>query len=111
MRRSISAFLFVGLIFPGVAYAGQQIGTVIDLRVRASDGLQYVSLSGTHTNMPACAGNTYWMIKDENSTAGKAQLAMLMTAITTGRQVLINGAGTCTRWVDGEDINEVKLYP
>ncbi|WP_102796411.1 hypothetical protein [Bowmanella denitrificans] len=60
--------------------------------------------------LAGCAVNThYWVIKDENSTAGKSQFSMLMAAYAAGKTVRIIGNNTCTRWADGEDILEVYL--
>lgn len=49
------------------------------------------------------------MIKDEKSLTGKQQLAVLMQAQATGQQVAISGGNTCSRWSDGEDINELSI--
>jgi hypothetical protein len=49
------------------------------------------------------------MIANENSEAGKRQFAMLLTAYANRSVVQLKGMGTCTRWPDGEDINEVLL--
>jgi hypothetical protein len=72
--------------------------------VRSSDGVNVINLSGTLSGRPACAKYDYWFIKDENSTAGKKQLALLMMAQAAGHVVTIEGSGACTRWGDGEDI-------
>lgn len=92
------------------ARAGTQTGTVTSLEVRASDGLIAVYLSGTASGRPACAvTQPYWIVKDENSTSGKQQLAQLMLARATGQTVTINGMNTCVRWSDGEDINLIIM--
>jgi hypothetical protein len=49
------------------------------------------------------------MIKDERSDAGKAQFAMLLSAQLSGNSVTVDGAGVCSRWGDGEDIEHVML--
>jgi hypothetical protein len=100
--------LFVS-IFSSVCFAGTQTGTVKQLHKRASDGLIYFFLSGTPTGSPSCASNPYWMIRDENSNTGKQQLALLLSAKATGGVVTIYGAGTCNRWGDGEDVNDIVL--
>ena len=92
------------------AYAGDQVGKVTKISVRQSDGLHYFYMSGSTRNRPACAdGFDYWMIKDENSVAGKSQLSMLLTAYVSGKTVTVIGGGTCTRWHDGEDVNVIYL--
>jgi len=92
------------------AIAGSQTGQVTDIYTRASDGLVYVELSGVHANRPDCAAqHSYWMIRDEKSLTGKQQLALLMQAQATGQQVTISGFNTCGRWIDGEDIDGIRL--
>jgi hypothetical protein len=93
----------------GVAHAGYVTGTVTNLVVRAYDGMIYVVVTGTPVGKPACATHNYWMIMNENSTSGKQQLAVLMTAKALGQTVTIWGNGTCTRYTDGEDIAAVEV--
>jgi hypothetical protein len=94
---------------PTAAIAGTVTGRISMLTTRASDGLQIVTIQGTLSGRPSCARYDYFMIRDEKSDAGKAQYAMLMAAYLSGKNVRIDGSGTCTRWGDGEDI-EAVLY-
>jgi hypothetical protein len=87
------------------ALAGSQTGKIAQLYIRASDGLVYFNLSGPVSGRPACASNSYWMIKDENSAAGKRQTALLLTARATDQVITVYGSSTCTRWGDGEDVD------
>jgi hypothetical protein len=91
--------------------AGQQTGMADTLYARASDGLHLVILkNGTEkTNSPSCATKDYWLIKDENSVAGKSQFSQLLAAKMAGKTVRIFGLNTCDRWGDGEDINVVII--
>ena len=67
-------------------------------------------MSGTAADRPSCAlGQTYWMIKDENTVVGKSQLSMLLTAYASGKTVGVTGSGTCKRWGDGEDVDTIQL--
>ena len=100
-------FMVLLCLISGASYAGTQSGFVARLEVRAVDGLIFFSLSGAKTGSPACATRRYWMIKDENSNAGKQQYSMLLTAYTSGKPVMVAGMGTCTRWGDGEDVGSV----
>lgn len=98
------------LIISFNSYSGSQTGTVNYVIVRASDGLVYFTLKeGTLNNRPACATIGYWMIKDENSTAGKQQYSMILTAHASGKTVNITGMNTCKRWGDGEDVNSIQI--
>ncbi|HEY0924143.1 hypothetical protein [Rheinheimera pacifica] len=92
------------------ANAGSQVGKVGYLLVRASDGLVYFTIEGAaKIDSPACAKNTYWMIRDENSEVGKKQYAMLLAAQASGRELTVRGMNTCNRWSDGEDLDWLQL--
>lgn len=90
------------------AMGSSATGKISTLRTRATDGLQIVTIQGTHTGSPACATYDYFMIRDEKSDAGKAQFAMLMAAFLSDKAVTIDGSGSCQRWGDGEDIAAVS---
>jgi hypothetical protein len=91
-------------------FAGEQTGTVKDVRVRATDGLHWFYVEGVETNKPECSSEAgRWMIKDENSTAGKSQMSILLTAFASGAQVKVYGTGTCDRWSSGEDVNSIHI--
>lgn len=109
--RTAAAVLFVLSLLPSMAFASRVTGTIKDLYVRATDGVQYVVVNGTPSQRPSCAANTaYYMIRDETTDAGKAQLAMLMSAYMAGKPVWVEGTDTCTRWGDGEDIHNVAFH-
>lgn len=102
-----TALLAFAAIAP--AHAGSQVGKIKSLTIRASDGLVYFVLDGQLNERPACALGSYWMIRAEDSPAGKRQLATLLTARAMGQPVTVIGFNTCTRWADGEDVNELYL--
>jgi hypothetical protein len=107
-RLWVALALAIGLAGP--AHANSSEGKIKSLVVRASDGLQYVVIESAVSGRAACAANTtYYMITDEHSDAGKAQLAILLSAYMGGKSVYVEGTGTCTRWTDGEDILQVIL--
>ncbi|MEL4391894.1 hypothetical protein [Shewanella algae] len=92
-------------------FAGEQSGKVETLYARASDNLHLVTLykGNAKSNSPACATSNYWLIKDENSAAGKSQFSQLLSAKMAGKTVFIKGTNTCSRWGDGEDINTIVI--
>ncbi|MFC7420824.1 hypothetical protein ACFQNF_13225 [Iodobacter arcticus] len=102
-------FAFLALSFSAVALAGTQKGLVTKLHKRSSDGLIYFDLIGPSDGKPACASYPYWMIKDENSNTGKQQLALLLVAKASGQLVSVVGNNTCSRWKDGEDVEDIML--
>ncbi|MEE4243956.1 MAG: hypothetical protein V2I33_01015, partial [Kangiellaceae bacterium] len=63
----------------------------------------------TATGKPACATTGYWMIKDENSPAGKTQISQIIAAKLAGKKIRVVGSNACTRWPDGEDINVLLI--
>lgn len=105
----LASAIFAFLV-PAPAMAGLVSGQVSRLVTRASDGLQIVEIAGPITGRPNCVRAwAYFMIRDEKSDAGKAQYAMLMSAYLSGAKVKVEGAGTCLRWGDGEDIETVEF--
>lgn len=106
IRRSI-IWAVVAAISASPAMAGTATGRVASLKTRA-DGLQMVVIQGPLSGRPSCAKYEYFMISDEKSDAGRAQFAMLMAAFLSGRTVTVDGAGSCQRWGDGEDVSTVS---
>lgn len=112
MRVLAAMMVSAPMCVPVPALASEADGRVLDLHVRSTDGLQYVVIDGATTSRPACATiRSYFMIKDEHSDAGKAQLAMLLSAKLSQHTVRVIGTGECTRWLDGEDIAEIMILP
>jgi len=114
MMRHTPKLIAVSLLLTAsLAQAGgAQSGLVSSIHVRAQDGLISFYMSGTASGRATCAANQpYWIIKDETSNTGKQQLAMLMAAKATGKTISVTGLGTCTRWSDGEDVNDIAINP
>jgi hypothetical protein len=109
MMRFISVFfLSLALLVCFPVWAGSQEGKITGLFIRASDGLVYFFMDGTSQGKPACAGLSYWIIRDENSNAGKQQLAALLVAKASGQTIVVSGANRCDRWSDGEDVDYIR---
>ncbi|WP_244946600.1 hypothetical protein [Gallaecimonas pentaromativorans] len=111
MKRFFMVFISSFILFSVSVLAGTQTGTVSQIIVRQSDGLHYFYISGPSSEKPGCASKSYWMIKDESSAAGKDQYALLMMAYSMRAKVRVDGLSTCTRWLDGEDVNTILLLP
>lgn len=110
MSKILVLTTFLLSAFSVNTFAGSQVGTVGYVIVRASDGLTFFTLAGAaKSDSPACATNSYWMIKDENSEVGKKQYAMVLAAQASGRELTVVGMNSCTRWLDGEDVNWMQL--
>ncbi|MFL7023521.1 hypothetical protein BCS58_04265 [Enterovibrio norvegicus] len=108
---NLKKLFLASLIFiPSLTYAGSQTGKVGYIVVRASDGLVYFTVRGeAAAGQPACATNTYWMIRDENSNSGKQQYSMILSAHASGKVVNVVGMDSCIRWGDGEDVNYIQI--
>lgn len=106
---ALQFILPLALALAPAAHAGTQEGKIDSIAARTSDGLLIIELTGAASQKPQCATHSYWMIKNENSTIGKQQLALLMAAQFSGKTVAIVGTGDCTRWRDGEDIEYVVV--
>ena len=107
--KTTFASLAIAALVPAATWAGTVEGTIGSLSQRASDGLIVVYISGTNSGRPTCAYQQYWLVKDENSSVGKGQYAMLLAAKLAGKSVRLVGSNTCTRWSDGEDINYIEI--
>ncbi len=108
MRKAICIVITLAglLVLPRASMAGEVTGQVSQIITRI-DGLHYFYITGAASSKPGCATSSYWMIKDENSVAGKSQFSQILTAYATGRTVKIVGNNSCTRWSDGEDVSAV----
>lgn len=111
MKKTVTASLCLvsalGLALASPADAGTAAGKVKELHVRASDGLIVVILNSPRYGKPSCATQDYFIVRDGNSHTGEAQFAMLTAAFLNGTTVFITGSNACTRWLDGEDIEDV----
>jgi len=110
ITKAIKLLLLVYAALCVPAFAGSQTGQVSKVVIRASDGLVYFFMDGPSTARPACVSNMlYWMIRDENSTAGKRQLAALLAARASGQVITVRGSDTCNRWYNGEDVDSIEM--
>lgn len=66
-------------------------------------------MSGTPTGRPTCASSVFWMISNETTDTGKKLYALLLSAKLTDREILVVGKNTCTRWSNGEDVDEIRI--
>ena len=101
VRRVLALLLLTGSL---CADAGEASGPVSKVIVRQSDGITYFYVNGPATGKPACANHAYWIIQDENSSAGRSILTLVLSAQASGQRVTVHGNNTCTRWHDGEDV-------
>lgn len=97
------ALLSILLGLSDVVMAGSSAGTPTN--VGAVDGV-VVFTAGTKSGGPTCAVVTQEWAADTTTPTGKAIYALLLTAISSGRNVAVQGAGpgqdNCSAWPDRE---------
>lgn len=108
-------FGFIALIIVSVSCFGagtvpsEQTGLIKSIQA-LNDGRTIIFMVETRADKPSCAAFPYWFIANENSTAGKTQVSILLAAHAAKRSVKIVGTGQCSRWSDGEDISSVEIF-
>lgn len=91
--------------------AGQQVGNVKSVVMNKSygSGVIAVGLTGTPTGKPACATDTsrWVLVMTDSNPLNSSVVSLVLTALSTGRPVMISGTGACTVIPDVEDIDAV----
>ncbi len=96
-------------------FAGNQTGTVQIIQTgqgyTSQNVYALVTLTNTHHGQPACAnaGDQRWALNPATEW-GKAMLAVLLTAQSTGKTVEAFGTNTCSvMGTDHEDISYLRI--
>lgn len=96
------------------ALAGEAQGTIYF--VQAGHGYTpenvffLVQVDGTRTNSPSCATDTRMAINPATN-AGKAMLAMLLSAKAAGQTVILYGTGNCQLMgTEFESVSFMRVY-
>ena len=112
VKAVISSLLFALGILPISVLAGDQSGSVLDIRVASLTNwnASHVMINGTWNSRPACATIGWWAF-DIDTPSGRAMLATLLTAKVTGKTVILWGAGTCTLNGVMETLLQVSIQP
>lgn len=92
-------------------FAGEGTGKVTFNAVGWESGTSHFIFlyTTTHSNKPAC--NTYferWVL-DMNRPASEVIYSFLLAAATSGKDVYIEGTGTCSLHADSETVNWVRF--
>ena len=72
-------------------------------------GAAFFHHDGSRTARPTCATQDRWVINLSTQT-GQAMYAAVLTAIASGRKIMVHGAGTCSVWGDTESITYVQVF-
>ena len=71
-----------------------------------ANGIVLIYTSGSRANVPACGGGQPARFAFDSTTpAGKSQLAGILTAFASGKQVVVVGNDTCSAYADSETVN------
>lgn len=90
--------------------AGTGSGKVVDVTVRAQDGLMVVRVE-RHESPPGCAVWYHTFGKKLDGQLSSALLAQLLTAQASGKTVRVAGTGACLPGTGTEEIVEINLGP
>jgi hypothetical protein len=86
--------------------AGYYSGAVVTVQAYGSNtNALFVNISGTvGQSPPSCATQNYRFVVSPATDAGKAQIAVILSALARGATVWIQGTGACDIWPDTESI-------
>lgn len=93
--------------FAGAAFAGNSSGTPAGV-LAAQNGIVIFS-AGTKAGGPVCASIPNDWAVNTTTPDGKAIYALLLTAISTGRNVAVTGTNNCDAWGDRETAAQLLL--
>jgi hypothetical protein len=106
IKSALSAF-GIFLIMAPLSHAGYTLpGKVSNVMFMGNGTVIFNLSSNSIGDKPPCA-YTYpnsWSI-ETNTSAGKARLAGLLTAYSTGADIKISGTGDCPYWGDREGVD------
>ena len=102
----------IAALYSSISIAGSASQGTLNTVHFMGNGVVLALTTGTRTGVPACANTqpTRFAL-DASTPAGKAQLAGLLTAYSSGKQVVIIGTGTCSSWGDTESIDYFYTSP
>ncbi|MGH8602101.1 MAG: hypothetical protein ACREXR_04790 [Gammaproteobacteria bacterium] len=94
-----NAFALSALLAWSGATAGNGSGKVVHLIAHAGDIVMF-KLDESHTGKPACSSNEWALSLSTHS--GRAMYALLLSAHSQGKRVVVQGADACSAWSDRE---------
>ncbi|MBB5986668.1 hypothetical protein [Sphingobium lignivorans] len=66
------------------------------------------SQNGTRTAQPSCSTLNRWAV-DTSTDAGKAMVAIILSAYSMRKKVVIQGTGDCSTWFDSEAVDYLYI--
>jgi len=83
------------------AISGSSTGAITVLMVNQADRVLFSA--GPHQSKPACSTQADEWATSSATAAGKAMLAVLLSAQAQGKSVQVVGTGACAAWSDREE--------
>ncbi|MBU0832122.1 MAG: hypothetical protein KKH33_07030 [Alphaproteobacteria bacterium] len=106
MKRLTGYFAAAALLgAPAAAQASAQGPGMISTIHVMDDGVVMFTLTGNRTARPVCASSPARWSFNGTSPAGQVKLATLLTAYSSGKQIMLYGSGSCPDWPDTESVN------
>lgn len=106
MRFRTLLSLILGSMLAGGASAGWSAGPVKVKNINfMTQGYVIFYFEGARGPVPACATERYRFALNVSTPGGRAQLAGLLTAYTTGKSINVYGTGDCSYWADTESVD------
>lgn len=84
-----------------VSQAGKVSNTIV-----TRSGRFFFDHGGLRANPPACSVYQRWVV-DITTAQGQAMMALILTAQSQGKNIVVNGTGDCRDWADTEAIDHV----
>lgn len=108
MRKQFGRKFIISLlaVLPFSAWAGDGAGKVIQIIAHSQD-VVFFTLDGQHTNPPACSAGPWSLSLSSNS--GRAQYALLLSAVAQDKKVTVHGMGNCSAWGDRETADYILI--
>jgi hypothetical protein len=104
--KKIVAMALLGAGTVNAHAVGTAVGTIVTVDTR-KDGYFLVAVSSPSSGAPACATDVVRMSGNATTPGGKAILAMAMAAQLAGRQVHLEGSGSCVEYSQIESIGRI----
>ena len=99
------------ILVPSIAKAGDFTGTISDILSGPSMGTNLIiAVNGQVNNKIGCNTNSYWDFSINTQAVGaNTWVSLILTAFSTGKQVVITGTGACGNWHNIEDLSDIRI--
>lgn len=118
-RRIVSRWsawlpISLALTIPGPAYAGSQtVGQITSIATNPPVGgyppVFFFATNGTRSSPPSCATVPGRWAIDGSTAGGQQSIAVVMSAQAQGKQIIVQGNGTCSVWGDTETASYIEV--